>query len=166
MTSIRDKLGNAPDRSGRFLWGRATSVCLDDILCGTSVGALNACGLAAYAHEGKDAARRLIDVWTKLQISELVQTDMRGMLGFGRRLLGRGGAATDVALRLLAASKSACRLVASDAPLRLLLAPEFRLRLLAADSTLRRIVADSSSTIESATLRIRPAALSCQTLLL
>ncbi len=70
-----------------------------DILCGTSVGALNACGLAAYAHEGKDAARRLIDIWTKLQISELVQTDMRGMLGFGRRLLGRGGVATDVALR-------------------------------------------------------------------
>ncbi len=70
-----------------------------DILCGTSVGALNACGLAAYAHEGKDAARRLIDVWTKLQISELVQTDMRGMLGFGRRLLGRGGIATDTALR-------------------------------------------------------------------
>lgn len=70
-----------------------------DILCGTSVGALNACGLAAYAHEGKDAAKRLIDVWQKLQISELVQTDVRGMVGFGRRLLGRGGIATEVALR-------------------------------------------------------------------
>ena len=69
-----------------------------DILCGTSVGALNACGLAAYAHEGKDAALRLVDVWTKLQISELVQTDMRAMLGFGRRLLGRGSLA-DVAVR-------------------------------------------------------------------
>lgn len=70
-----------------------------DILCGTSVGALNACGMAAYAHEGERAAQRLVDVWTKLQISELVQTDMRSMLGLGRRLLGRAGLPTDVALR-------------------------------------------------------------------
>jgi len=69
-----------------------------DILCGTSVGALNACGMAAYAHEGKLAAQRLVDVWTKLQIGELVQTDVRGMLGLGRRLLGRGSL-TNVALR-------------------------------------------------------------------
>ena len=66
-----------------------------DILCGTSVGALNACGLAAYAHEGKDAARRLVDVWTSLEVSELVSPDVTGVLGMGARLLGRSKADKD-----------------------------------------------------------------------
>jgi NTE family protein len=72
-----------------------------DILCGTSVGALNACGMAAYAHEGKAATARLIDVWTTLKIHELVQTDVRGMVGIGARLLGRGRllSPSDVAVR-------------------------------------------------------------------
>ncbi len=60
-----------------------------DILCGTSVGALNACGLAAYADEGKEAARRLVDIWTSLEVSELVSPDVTGVLGMGARLLGR-----------------------------------------------------------------------------
>lgn len=63
-----------------------------DILCGTSVGALNACGLGAYAHEGKDAARRLVDIWTSLEVSELVSPDVSGVLGMGARLLGRSKA--------------------------------------------------------------------------
>lgn len=51
-----------------------------DILCGTSVGALNACGLAAWAHEGKGAVRRLIDVWHALELDSLVRTDVRSVL--------------------------------------------------------------------------------------
>ncbi len=66
-----------------------------DILCGTSVGALNACGMAAYAHEGKLAATRLVDVWTSLDVSELVSPDVRGVLGMGARLLGRSKADKD-----------------------------------------------------------------------
>jgi acyl-coenzyme A synthetase/AMP-(fatty) acid ligase len=38
VTSIRDRLGNASDVSGRFLWGGTASVCLDDVLRGTSLG--------------------------------------------------------------------------------------------------------------------------------
>jgi NTE family protein len=48
-------------------------------LCGTSVGALNACGLAAWAHEGNGAVSRLRDVWQKLDLHELVRTDVRGI---------------------------------------------------------------------------------------
>ncbi len=51
-----------------------------DILCGTSVGALNACGLAAWAHEGRDAVKRMRDVWHELDLASLVRTDVRGVL--------------------------------------------------------------------------------------
>jgi NTE family protein len=51
-----------------------------DILCGTSVGALNACGLAAWAHEGRAAVKRMIDVWQSLELDSLVRTDVRGVL--------------------------------------------------------------------------------------
>lgn len=77
---IATEVGKATGRDVRF-----------DILCGTSVGALNACGMAAYAHEGKDAPKRLIDVWTSLEVSELVSPDVSGVLGMGARLLGRTG---------------------------------------------------------------------------
>jgi acyl-coenzyme A synthetase/AMP-(fatty) acid ligase len=38
MTSIRDRLGNAPEGQARFLWGATASVCLGDLLDGTSLG--------------------------------------------------------------------------------------------------------------------------------
>src|SRR5262245_42819573 len=59
-----------------------------DVLCGTSVGALNACGLAAYAELGAASIHRVIEVWTSLQVSELVRPDVRGILQMGARLLG------------------------------------------------------------------------------
>lgn len=62
-----------------------------DVLCGTSVGALNACGLAAFADLGRDAAHRVVDVWTKLRLGDLVRPDTRGILTMGARLLGRRG---------------------------------------------------------------------------
>ncbi|MEP7126142.1 MAG: patatin-like phospholipase family protein, partial [Byssovorax sp.] len=60
-----------------------------DILSGTSVGALNACGLAAFADLGRTRASRLVDVWTSLDVTELVRPDVRGVLQMGARLLGR-----------------------------------------------------------------------------
>jgi acyl-coenzyme A synthetase/AMP-(fatty) acid ligase len=38
VTSILDRLGNAPDAPARFLWGAAASVCLGRLLGGTSLG--------------------------------------------------------------------------------------------------------------------------------
>ena len=38
MTSIRDRLGNAADCSGRFLWSSIASVSLGDLVCGTTLG--------------------------------------------------------------------------------------------------------------------------------
>lgn len=60
-----------------------------DVLCGTSVGALNAAGLAAYAHLGPRRIERLVDVWTKLDLNELVRPDVEGIVQMGGRLLGR-----------------------------------------------------------------------------
>lgn len=61
-----------------------------DILCGTSVGALNVCCMAAYADEPPAAvADRLVDVWSKLELKELVRPDVSGVLALGSRFLGR-----------------------------------------------------------------------------
>jgi acyl-coenzyme A synthetase/AMP-(fatty) acid ligase len=38
LISIRDKLGNASDCSGRFLWGATATVALSDLLRGTNLG--------------------------------------------------------------------------------------------------------------------------------
>src|SRR5258705_1493397 len=38
VTSLRDKLGNAADWAGRFLWGATASVALSDLVRGTSLG--------------------------------------------------------------------------------------------------------------------------------
>src|SRR5258707_2779487 len=38
LTSIRDKLADAADCSGRFLWGATASVSLGDLLDGTTLG--------------------------------------------------------------------------------------------------------------------------------
>src|SRR5581483_4856737 len=60
-----------------------------DILCGTSVGALNACALAAFADLGAARAAKLKDIWTSLDVQKLVQVDTRGITALVSRLLGR-----------------------------------------------------------------------------
>ena len=60
-----------------------------DVLCGTSVGALNACGLAAFADRGPRSIDELVGVWTHLDVADLVRFDTRGILQMGGRLLGR-----------------------------------------------------------------------------
>ncbi len=52
-----------------------------DILCGTSVGALNACFLAAFADEPPAArASRLVAQWSGFRMGELVQLNPQGLL--------------------------------------------------------------------------------------
>ena len=60
-----------------------------DILCGTSVGAINVCTLAAWADEPKGRAARLTAVWTGLHINEVLHARARGPVGLLRGLLGR-----------------------------------------------------------------------------
>lgn len=63
------------------------------VLCGTSVGALNACGMAAFADLSPSRrAGRLASVWSELDVRELVKPDTSGIFGMGARLLGRGRA--------------------------------------------------------------------------
>lgn len=64
-----------------------------DILSGTSVGALNACGMAAFADLGPARMGRVVDVWTSLDIVELVRLDGRGLFEMTTRLLRRSPAA-------------------------------------------------------------------------
>ena len=70
-----------------------------DVLCGTSVGALNACGLAAFAHLGRAGVSKVVDIWTSLRIGELVRPDTRGILNMGARLLGRSAPGESVPAR-------------------------------------------------------------------
>jgi NTE family protein len=58
-----------------------------DILCGTSIGALNACALAAFADDPRGRARRLAEIWARLQVEEFVRPDVRGVLAMTTRWL-------------------------------------------------------------------------------
>lgn len=60
-----------------------------DILCGTSVGALNTCGLAAFADFPRARAHRLVDVWTKLTIDRVLRLDKSELFALMRSLVGR-----------------------------------------------------------------------------
>src|SRR5439155_14072990 len=60
-----------------------------DILCGTSVGALNTCGLAAFADYPRARARRLVDVWSHLSIDQVLSIDRGELFGLMRALVGR-----------------------------------------------------------------------------
>jgi NTE family protein len=60
-----------------------------DILCGTSVGALNTCGLAAYADYPRARARKLVDVWTHLSAEAVLRVDRGELFQFMRTMLGR-----------------------------------------------------------------------------
>ncbi|MDB4997830.1 MAG: hypothetical protein JWM74_5262 [Myxococcaceae bacterium] len=46
-----------------------------DILCGTSVGAINACALAAAADDPRRGVATLLDAWRSLQLAELVKAN-------------------------------------------------------------------------------------------
>lgn len=60
-----------------------------DILCGTSVGALNTCGLAAFADYPRARARRLVDVWSHLTIDRVLSIDRGELFALMRSIVGR-----------------------------------------------------------------------------
>lgn len=65
-----------------------------DILCGTSVGALNACYLAAHASDPTHGIGRLVELWETLEIGRVLGFTVRQAVGLPRLLLGGGGEPT------------------------------------------------------------------------
>jgi NTE family protein len=59
-----------------------------DIVCGTSVGAIHACYLAATAHQGPNRGRRLVDFWTAMKVEEVLPLSALDLIRLPRRLLG------------------------------------------------------------------------------
>jgi NTE family protein len=64
-----------------------------DIVCGTSVGAINACHLAAHAHEPHTRASLLVRAWESLRIAHVIRPDTGEMFGMIRGLFGMGARA-------------------------------------------------------------------------
>ncbi len=65
-----------------------------DVLCGTSVGAIGACTLAAFADAPRAACERLLTLWTGLRVERFLKPDVLGAVaGFcgQRALVGRSG---------------------------------------------------------------------------
>ena len=65
-----------------------------DILCGTSVGAINACFLAAHLADPVLGMRRLVELWSELQLTRVLGFGMRQVVTIPRLLLGGGGEGT------------------------------------------------------------------------
>jgi NTE family protein len=63
-----------------------------DVLCGTSVGALNAAYLASHAHMPDMNAPGLISQWQSLELNRHLKLDLRGVLGWKRRFGSDEGA--------------------------------------------------------------------------
>jgi NTE family protein len=61
-----------------------------DILCGTSVGAINACFLAAHMADPTEGIRRLINLWTEIDLAGVLGFGVRQAMGLHRVLLGGG----------------------------------------------------------------------------
>ena len=59
-----------------------------DVLCGTSVGAINACYLAAHLADPVLGIRRLVDLWTDLELTRMLGFGVRHMTKLPRVLLG------------------------------------------------------------------------------
>ncbi len=59
-----------------------------DILCGTSVGAIHACYLAATAHMGPERGRKLVEFWTSMRLEEVLPLSLRDLLALPGRVLG------------------------------------------------------------------------------
>lgn len=62
-----------------------------EILCGTSVGAINCCFLAATSHAPESQGQGLVNIWQSLEINQVYQLGMRELLNLPRFLLGSRG---------------------------------------------------------------------------
>lgn len=65
-----------------------------DILCGTSVGAINACYLAAHLADPVLGMRRLVALWSELELTRVLGFGMRQVITLPRLLLGGAGDGT------------------------------------------------------------------------
>ncbi len=61
-----------------------------DILCGTSVGAINACYLAAHLADPTVGIRRLVDLWTEISLPAVLGFGLRQAMRVHRVVLGGG----------------------------------------------------------------------------
>jgi NTE family protein len=61
-----------------------------DILCGTSAGAINPCGLASFASEPLHGVAALAHRWTELEPDRLLRADRREAVALLRSFLGCG----------------------------------------------------------------------------
>lgn len=61
-----------------------------DILCGTSVGAINACFLAAHLADPTLGIRRLVDLWTELRLARVLGFGLKQAMSLHRVVLGGG----------------------------------------------------------------------------
>ncbi len=59
-----------------------------EIVCGTSVGAIHACFLAATAHETETRGDRLVDIWHRMKVHEIFNFKTRDFFKLPRRILG------------------------------------------------------------------------------
>lgn len=61
-----------------------------DILCGTSVGAINACFLAAHMSDPSQGIRRLADLWQQMNLVDVLGFGVRQAISLPRVLMGGG----------------------------------------------------------------------------
>jgi NTE family protein len=59
-----------------------------DILCGTSVGAINACYLAAHLADPTLGLRRLVELWSELHLTRVLGFGLRQVVSLPRLLMG------------------------------------------------------------------------------
>jgi NTE family protein len=59
-----------------------------DIVCGTSVGAIHACYLAATAEGGEGRGQRLVDIWSQLRVEEVFRFSAGSLLSLPRKIVG------------------------------------------------------------------------------
>jgi NTE family protein len=62
-----------------------------DVLCGTSVGAINACAMGAFAHQPIEGIARLVTRWETLRIHEILEFDSSDVLALVKSFSGRAG---------------------------------------------------------------------------
>jgi NTE family protein len=59
-----------------------------EIICGTSVGAIHACFLAATADETSLRGERLVEIWNRMRVHEIFKFTTRDFLKLPRRFMG------------------------------------------------------------------------------
>ena len=59
-----------------------------EVICGTSVGAIHACYMAATAHLGAERGAKLVDLWASMRVDEVLPLSGRDLIRLPGRLLG------------------------------------------------------------------------------